>query len=463
MSERSESIEDSGLAGKDLSLLTLLFATHPKTEHPTRMRVLPALSVVEGSERSTVCVPRMKLRGESIEDSGLAGKDLSFRLTALFATHPRNPPLSPFIATLPKTHSCKPFACHTYDPLPPLPIHLDLFLHSFSRHSPARRGGSLSTAFALPWCSASHKVARGDSPSYLGLSTVGCRLLARSLSLLESAFTNVTLVSALDSALTKTAGVGVYSSHSGIRPSLLNLATCKPSNLSTLFLIPLKRIRYSAHYLSVKSRHVWESLSMGNPPRSPCAPVGAFGPALNGLGCASPLPRAGQIHGGTVTSPVQHAALLKSFGFAVPQSSNRNSRQGSVGVPADSGSLALTIEFVAKPDKARSAPASLPAAITGALSEVTGFAGCLVMVSDQEARLITVVTFWAGHDSQKCCAENLRWVRALLSSYVDRCLRVQTMIAHLPCSSFQCEQTDSAGAPSTMDESAFPDETVCVA
>ena len=39
-------------------------------------------------------------------------------LSALFATHPRNRLLSPFLATLPKTPFRKPFVCHTCDPLP---------------------------------------------------------------------------------------------------------------------------------------------------------------------------------------------------------------------------------------------------------------------------------------------------------------------------------------------------------
>ena len=65
------------------------------TEHPSRMRVLPALGAAEGSERSE-------------------SKDLSRALTPLFATDPRNRLLSPIIATLPKTTSRKSFVCHTY-------------------------------------------------------------------------------------------------------------------------------------------------------------------------------------------------------------------------------------------------------------------------------------------------------------------------------------------------------------
>jgi hypothetical protein len=93
---------------------------------------------------------------------------------------------------------------------------------------------------------------------------------------------------------------------------------------------------------------------------------------------------------------------------------------------------ALIIEFVAKPDEAHKVHAALPAAINGALGEVAGFAGCFVMIANHEARLVTVVTLWSGEDRMQRCSENLRWVRALLAPYLDRCLRVQTLAAFLP-------------------------------
>jgi hypothetical protein len=102
---------------------------------------------------------------------------------------------------------------------------------------------------------------------------------------------------------------------------------------------------------------------------------------------------------------------------------------GRSGVPPVA---ALSVEFVAKPQEAHRVGAAIPAAIAGALKDVTGFAGCLVMVSDQEARLVTVVTLWAGDDRVKMCGQNVRWVLALLAPYVDRCLRVQTLVAHVP-------------------------------
>ena len=110
---------------------------------------------------------------------------------------------------------------------------------------------------------------------------------------------------------------------------------------------------------------------------------------------------------------------------------------------------ALNIEFVAKPNEAHKVHAALPAAIDGALGEVAGFAGSFVMIANHEARLITVVTLWTGEDRAQRCAENLRWVRALLAPYLDRCLRVQTLAAYTPAAaphSSQFEQSCSAGA-----------------
>ena len=113
--------------------------------------------------------------------------------------------------------------------------------------------------------------------------------------------------------------------------------------------------------------------------------------------------------------------------------------------------------------------AAIPAAIVGALKDVTGFAGCLVMISDHEARLVTVVTLWAGHDRSKYCSQNIRWVKALLVPYLDRCLRVQTMVAHLPMLPMlhflpaMQPETNVPDECSMMQERITEDETVCVA
>lgn len=94
--------------------------------------------------------------------------------------------------------------------------------------------------------------------------------------------------------------------------------------------------------------------------------------------------------------------------------------------------MAFSLEFVAKPEQAAGAPLFLPTAIQSGLENVPGFAGSLVMASDQEARLMTVIIFWNGTEARSSCERSVRRVRALLAPYLDRCLRVQNLLAHAP-------------------------------
>ena len=119
-------------------------------------------------------------------------------------------------------------------------------------------------------------------------------------------------------------------------------------------------------------------------------------------------------------------------------------RQGSSRI------VALHIEFVAKPSEAHSVHMCLPEAIHGAMEGVAGFAGAFVMVSNYEARLITVVTLWAGEDRSRRCEENVRWVRALLAPYLDRCLRVQTLATYLPPSRVETQEFQTSAVLPTM-------------
>ena len=125
---------------------------------------------------------------------------------------------------------------------------------------------------------------------------------------------------------------------------------------------------------------------------------------------------------------------------------------------------ALSVEFVAKPQETYRVQSAIPTALAGALKGVTGFAGCLVMISDQEARLVTVITLWIGDDRLKQCRENTRWVHRLLAPYLDRCLRVQTLVAHLPALPMLPAETNAASQCSTTME-PLPSEVAaaCVA
>lgn len=124
---------------------------------------------------------------------------------------------------------------------------------------------------------------------------------------------------------------------------------------------------------------------------------------------------------------------------------------------------AMSVEFVAKPQEAHRVQSAIPAALAGALQNVSGFAGCLVMVSEQEARLVTVITMWAGNDRVKQSRENVRWVHKLLAPYVDRYLRVQTLAAQLPALPELELEMNFKDDSSALRCLSTEDETACVA
>lgn len=95
--------------------------------------------------------------------------------------------------------------------------------------------------------------------------------------------------------------------------------------------------------------------------------------------------------------------------------------------PGSSFDTALSVEFVAKPNHAGQIRDSLSAAITTTFEGTPNFAGCAVMVSEQEQRLVTVLIFWHEVSSISLPPESALCVSKLLDPYMDRKLRVQTM------------------------------------
>jgi hypothetical protein len=164
-----------------------------------------------------------------------------------------------------------------------------------------------------------------------------------------------------------------------------------------------------------------------------------------------------------VTSPVPYPSRTRNVAFASPQNSDGNPKRTPARIAAASRVTALSVEFVAKPQEAHRVEATIPNAISGALQDVTGFAGCLVMISDQEVRLVTVVTLWAGEDRANRGRQNLRWVHALLAPYVDRCLRVQTLVACMPVSPAVELETNAAEKCFIRQEHLSEEETLCTA
>jgi hypothetical protein len=142
----------------------------------------------------------------------------------------------------------------------------------------------------------------------------------------------------------------------------------------------------------------------------------------------------GQVNskGGFVSGPARHADSSEKSVSAFPDMSNARLKVEAPIARAANRLTAFSFEFVAKPEQAVGAPLFLPAAIQSGLEDIAGFAGTLVMASDQEARLVTVIIFWSGSEARGSCERSVRRIRALLAPYVDRCLRVQNLLAHLP-------------------------------
>jgi hypothetical protein len=111
-------------------------------------------------------------------------------------------------------------------------------------------------------------------------------------------------------------------------------------------------------------------------------------------------------------------------------------RQEGLCYGAAASLAALSIEFVAKPAEAHRLHRAIPAAIRDGLDQTLGFAGCVVMISDREARLVSVVTFWSDADRVTSNSKRARWLDKLLTPYVDRRLRVRTMDAYLPATRY---------------------------
>jgi hypothetical protein len=163
-----------------------------------------------------------------------------------------------------------------------------------------------------------------------------------------------------------------------------------------------------------------------------------------------------------------------SRSFANPSKPNISSHSFASNLPSPTPGIfggrstasrvtALSIEFVAKPNQAHNIQSALPAAINGAFGEVGGFAGGFVLIANYEARLVTVVTLWTGEDRMQRCNDNLKWLRALLNPYMDRCLRVQTLAAYIPEAKAEIRgfTAGEVEEPSELSESEA--EAVCAA
>jgi hypothetical protein len=194
----------------------------------------------------------------------------------------------------------------------------------------------------------------------------------------------------------------------------------------------MKRNGFRVHYLTKGTSSNREVRIRGERSPTPRAPRAHFAHLTSEV---RPLPEAeGWVAEGKLATQVRafrsstvvpstrfvHEPCRKRAESSSALSDNKN-REGWQDVCGQS------LEFVAVPGIAERLLATLPQAIREALQRVPGFAGCAVMVSEREVRLVTVVTFWRGEDRGRQASSHAHRVEKLLDPYVDRQLRMHKL------------------------------------
>jgi len=89
------------------------------------------------------------------------------------------------------------------------------------------------------------------------------------------------------------------------------------------------------------------------------------------------------------------------------------------------------VEFVALPGESEKLQREIPVAMREVNRNSKGFSGSMVLFSEQEARLVTVITLWTGSEPDQECNENSTQLKRLLEPYVDRWLRTRRFVTFL--------------------------------
>jgi hypothetical protein len=90
------------------------------------------------------------------------------------------------------------------------------------------------------------------------------------------------------------------------------------------------------------------------------------------------------------------------------------------------GVVALHLDFVAKPDGTRELNRELGVVLKDAALVREGLETGLLLVSDREARLVTLLTFWDARRFAGGRERRIAWMQKLLAPYADGPIRAQT-------------------------------------
>jgi hypothetical protein len=116
---------------------------------------------------------------------------------------------------------------------------------------------------------------------------------------------------------------------------------------------------------------------------------------------------------------------------AEPEEDQRTVARVSETEPAPAEVFAHSVEFVTLPGRSKELQRTIPETLRSALGNSGGFFGCMVFVSKQEARLMTVITLWTGRDRAEQCDKISDRLHQVLLPFVDCWLRTQRMTTFL--------------------------------
>jgi len=101
---------------------------------------------------------------------------------------------------------------------------------------------------------------------------------------------------------------------------------------------------------------------------------------------------------------------------------SKTKKQGS------SALVALRLDFVAKPNNYADLTSELEEVIQSARLASEGLTASILLVSDREARLVTVIGFWDCRQFWATRERCIAWMKKLMAPYADGSVRVHTSL-----------------------------------
>lgn len=126
----------------------------------------------------------------------------------------------------------------------------------------------------------------------------------------------------------------------------------------------------------------------------------------------------------TGSSNVETARTEPDVSVLAPLAATRSRTKISI-----SQLFALGIEFVAHPGDTEKLQSEIPLLMLDANNKFENLCYCMVLFSEHEARLVTVIALWS--ERGRAMARNEKRLKRLLEPYVDRWLRTRNYVTFL--------------------------------